>query len=79
MPALLTRTSIRPNRAITCPTTAAADSSLVTSRSRNVTPSRGVTREASRLVPATWKPTPASASVAACPMPEEAPVTSATG
>ena len=79
IPALLTRTSIRPNRSITCWTTVATDSSLVTSRSRNVTPWGGVTREVSRLVPTTWKPGAASASAAACPMPEEAPVTSATG
>ena len=70
---------MRPNRPITCWTTVLADSSLVTSRSRNVTPSRGVTREVLRLVPITWKPAAASASAAALPMPEDAPVTSATG
>ena len=35
-PALLTRTSMRPNRSITSPTAVATDSSLVTSRSSNV-------------------------------------------
>jgi hypothetical protein len=78
-PALLTRTSRHPNRSITRWTTVLADSSLVTSRSRNVTPSRGVTPEAFRLVPITSKPAAASASAAALPMPEDAPVTSATG
>jgi hypothetical protein len=38
-----------------------------------------VTREVSRLVPITWKPASASAVAAASPMPEDAPVTSATG
>ena len=70
---------MRPNRSITCWTTVLADSSPVTSRSRNVTRSRGVTREVLRLVPITWKPDAASASAAAVPMPEDAPVTSATG
>ena len=79
MPALLTRTSIRPNRSITCWTAAVTESSLATSRSRNVTPSSGVTREVSRLVPTTSKPASTSASAASFPMPEDAPVTSATG
>jgi hypothetical protein len=39
----------------------------------------GATREVLRLVPTTWNPAAASASVAALPMPEDAPVTSATG
>src|SRR6185312_9585861 len=78
-PALLTKTSSRPKRAITCPTTLLTDSSLVTSRSSNVTPSPGATREVWRLVPITRKPASASASVAALPMPDDAPVTSATG
>jgi len=34
MPALLTRTSMRPNRSITSSTAAVAESSLATSRSR---------------------------------------------
>ena len=78
-PALLARTSMRPDRPITCWTAVPAGSSPVTSRSRNVTPSRGVTREVLRLVPVTWKPAAASASAAASPMPEDAPVTSAAG
>ena len=78
-PALLTRTSMRPNRSITCWTTVLTESSLVTSRSRNVTPSRGFSREVLRLVPITWNPAPTRASEAAFPIPEDAPVTSATG
>ena len=53
MPALLTRTSIRPNRSITSATAAVTEASLVTSRSRKVTPLRGVTCAVSRLVPTT--------------------------
>ena len=68
-----------PDRPITCRATAPAGSSPVTSRPGNVTPSRGVTREVLRLVPATWKPAAASASAAASPMPEDTPVTSAAG
>src|SRR4051794_21359552 len=79
MPALLTRTSIRPNRSITCWTTAVTDLSLTTSRSKNVTPRSGATREVSRPVPATSKPAATSASAVCLPMPEEAPVTRATG
>ena len=55
-PALLIKTSIRPNRSITCWTTVLADSSLATSRSRNITPSRWVIFEVFRLVPTTSKP-----------------------
>ena len=79
IPALLTRTSSRPYRSITRPTTELTDSSLATSRSRNLTPSRWVTPAVFRLVPTTSKPTSASARAAAFPMPDEAPVTSATG
>ena len=78
-PALLTSTSMRPNRSITRPTAVATDSSLVTSRSSSVTPRAGVAREASRLVPMTSKPAATSASAVALPMPEDAPVTRATG
>ena len=78
-PALLTRTSILPDRSITCPTAAWTDASLATSRSRNLTPSTGVTLAVFRLVPATSKPASASARAAALPIPEDAPVTSATG
>src|SRR6266568_3074902 len=78
-PALLTRTSILPNRSITCPTTAWTDAPLATSRSRNPTPSAGVTFAAFRLVPTTSKPASASARAAALPIPEDAPVTRATG
>src|SRR5207248_5924168 len=56
------------------------DSLLVTSRSRSVTPSWWVVApEAFRLVPTTSKPASTSASAAASPIPEDAPVTSATG
>lgn len=79
MPALLTRTSIRPNRSIICWTAAVAEVSLATSRSRKVTPSNRTTREASRLVPTTSKPALTRASTASFPMPEDAPVTRATG
>src|SRR5437588_6978084 len=79
VPALLTRTSSRPNRSITRRTTVLTDSSLVTSRSRSVTPLRWVAPDAVRLVPTTSKPASTSASEAAFPMPEDAPVTSATG
>src|SRR5947209_10303985 len=79
MPALLTRTSSRPNRSITRRTSVLTDSSLVTLRSRNVTPSRWVTSDEFRLVPTTSKPASTSASEAALPMPADAPVTSATG
>src|SRR5206468_5610437 len=78
-PALLTRTSMRPNLSITCPTAVATDSSLVTSRSTSVTPRAGVAREASRLVPTTSKPAATSAAAVALPMPDDAPVTRATG
>jgi hypothetical protein len=70
---------MRPNRSITRRAAVLAGSLAVASRSRNVTPPRGVTREVLRLVPITWKPAAASASAAALPMPEDAPVTSATG
>src|SRR5215217_8237952 len=79
VPALLIRTSSRPNRSITCRTSVLTDSSLVTSRSWNVTPSRSVRPDACRLVPTTSKPASTNARAAACPMPEDAPVTSATG
>ena len=42
-------------------------------------PAGAVTREAVRLVPTTLKPRSTNASAAALPIPEEAPVTSATG
>jgi hypothetical protein len=79
MPALLTRTSIRPNRSITCSTAAATESSLPTSRARNVTPSRRSALDVFRLVPTVSKPAAASARAAAFPIPVDAPVTSATG
>src|SRR5687768_2202583 len=78
-PALLTRTSIRPNRSITSSTRERTDSSPATSRSRNVTPASGSAFAALRLVPTTAKPASARASAAARPIPEEAPVTRATG
>src|SRR3954454_12683648 len=79
MPALLTRTSMRPNRSITCPTAVATESSLVTSRSTSVTPRPGVAREASRLGATTSNPASTSATAVALPMPDDAPVTRATG
>jgi hypothetical protein len=45
----------------------------------NVTPSSGVTREVSGLVPTTPNPAATSASAVSYPMPDDAPVTSATG
>src|SRR4051812_37888712 len=56
IPALLTSTSSRPKRSSTRSTTLATDSSLVTSRSRYVTPLSGAVREVSRFVPTTVKP-----------------------
>jgi hypothetical protein len=50
-PALLTRTSIRPDRASTSRTTPATDSSSVTSSGRNTTPPRSSPAAALRLVP----------------------------
>ena len=79
VPALLTRTSSRPNWSITRPTAVLTDSSLVMSRSRNVTPSSGATPDVFRLVPTTSNPATTRAAAAALPMPEDAPVTSATG
>ena len=79
IPALLISTSSRPNRSITRPTVMLTDSSLVTSRSRNVTSSIGATLEVFRLVPTTSNPASTNTSAAAFPMPEEAPVTSAAG
>ena len=70
---------MRPNRSITCSTTELTDSSLVTSRSRYVATLARLSREVLRLVPTTSKPAPTRASAAALPMPEDAPVTSATG
>jgi hypothetical protein len=78
-PALLTRTSIRPNRSMTWATTALTDLSRVTSRSRNTTAWCGAALAASLLVPTTRNPASDSAIAAARPIPEEAPVTSATG
>jgi hypothetical protein len=53
--------------------------SLATSRSTIVTPSTGATFEALRLVPTTTNPFSTSAAAVAAPMPEDAPVTRATG
>src|SRR6266540_1339034 len=79
MPALLTRTSMRPNRSITSSTAAVAESSLATSRSRYVTPGGGVSSEVLRPVPITSKPAATKARAVSLPIPDEAPVTSATG
>lgn len=78
-PALLTRTSMRPNRSITSATAAVAESSSATSRSRYVTPAGGVSPEVLRLVPITSKPAEARARAVSLPIPDVAPVTSATG
>src|SRR3954470_13528775 len=78
-PALLTSTSIRPDRSSTSRTTPATDRSSVTSSGRNTTPSRFSPAAALRLVPYTVNPAPTSACAAASPMPADAPVTSATG
>src|SRR5215217_9190670 len=78
MPALLTRTSMRPDRSSTSRTAPATDASSVTSSGRNTTPSRSCPIAALRLVPYTVNPAPSSARAAASPIPPDAPVTSAT-
>src|SRR5215213_688471 len=78
-PALLTRTSIRPDRWSTSRTTPSTDPSSVTSSGRNTTPPRCSPAAAPRLVPYTVNPAPTSARAAASPIPADAPVTSATG
>src|SRR4051794_15846373 len=77
-PALFTSTSMRPDRSSTSRTTAATDSSSVTSSGRNRTPPCVSPAAALRLVPYTVKPAPTSARAAASPIPADAPVTSAT-
>src|SRR4051794_19344807 len=77
-PALLTRTSIRPDRSSTARTTPATDWLSVMSSGRNTTPSRVSPAAALRLVPYTVNPAPRSARAAASPIPTDAPVTSAT-
>src|SRR3954447_22854715 len=78
-PALLTSTSIRPDRSSTSRNTPATDSSSVTSSGRNTTPPRFSPAAALRLVPYTVNPAATSACAAASPIPADAPVTSATG
>src|SRR5215211_5188777 len=78
-PALLTRTSIRPDRSSTSRTTPSTDPSSVTSSGRNTTPPRSSPAAARRLVPYTVNPAPTSARAADSPIPADAPVTSATG
>src|SRR5215218_8405471 len=78
MPALLTSTSMRPDRSSTSRTAPATDASSVTSSGRNTTPPRISPAAALRLVPYTVNPAPSSARAAASPMPADAPVTSAT-
>src|SRR5512133_2147076 len=78
MPALLTRTSMRPDRSSTSRTARATDTSSVTSSGRNTTPPRVSPAAALRLVPYTVNPAPSSARAAASPIPADAPVTSAT-
>src|SRR5436309_216860 len=71
---------MRPNRSITCWMTAVTEASSETSRSRSVTPLGGPGMRATlRPVPITSNPASASALAAALPIPEVAPVTSATG
>src|SRR5215208_2274729 len=77
-PAVLTRTSIRPDRSSTSRTTPSTDPSSVTSSGRNTTPPRSSPAAALRLVPYTVNPAPSSARAAASPIPPDAPVTSAT-
>src|SRR5215203_194852 len=77
-PALLTKTSMRPDRSSTPRTTPPTDSSSVTSSGSNTTPSRVSSAVALRLVPYTVNPAPTSARAAASPIPTDAPVTSAT-
>ena len=57
-PALLTRTSMRPDRWSTSRTAPATDSSSVTSSGRNTTPPRFSPAAALRLVPYTVNPAP---------------------
>src|SRR5215213_9663543 len=78
-PALLTSTSMRPDRSSSSRTTPATDPSSVTSSGRNTTPPRFSPAAAFRLVPYTVNPAPTSARAAASPIPADAPVTSATG
>src|SRR5215218_10290858 len=78
MPALLTRTSMRPDRSSTSRTAPATDTSSVTSSGRNTTPPRVFPAAALRLVPYTVNPAPSSARAAASPIPADPPVTSDT-
>src|SRR4051794_34652678 len=77
-PALLTRTSMRPDRWSTSRTAPATESSSVTSSGRNTTPPCFSPGAALRLVPYTVNPAPTSALAAASPIPADAPVTTAT-
>src|SRR5215217_4758777 len=77
-PALLTSTSMRPDRSSSSRTAAATEASSVTSSGRNTTPPRVSPAAALRLVPYTVNPAPSSARAAASPIPPDAPVTSAT-
>ena len=69
---------MRPDRSSTSRTAPAADWSSVTSSGRNTTPSRSSPAIARRLVPYTVNPAASSACAAASPIPDDAPVTSAT-
>src|SRR6266850_5939515 len=80
-PALLTSTSMRPNFAETSRTNASTLFLSVTS-SAIATPSSPATRlrRSTRRAPTTiWKPRRPSATAVAAPMPDEAPVMTATG
>src|SRR5215216_1685245 len=69
MPALLTSTSMRPDRSSTSRTAPATDTSSVTSSGRNTTPPRVSPAATLRLVPYTVNPAPSSARAAALPIP----------
>src|SRR4051794_35662276 len=72
-PALLTSTSMRPDRCSTSRTAPATESSSVTSSGRNTTPPCCSPGAALRLVPYTVNPAPTSALAAASPIPAQAP------
>src|SRR6202171_4832591 len=80
-PALLTSTSMRPNLLETSPTNASMLPLLVTSSSiaRPSSPATRLRRSRRRAPTTIWKPRRPSATAVAAPMPDEAPVMTATG
>src|ERR1700693_5568637 len=80
-PALLTSTSIRPNLFDTSPTKDSMLALLVTSSSiaRPSSPATRLRRSRRRAPTTIWKPRRPSATAVAAPMPDEAPVMTATG